>query len=112
MLLGIDHIVIACRNPDAAADLITAEVGLAAGGGGRHPRYGTFNRLIWLGDSYLELMGVDDADLARRRGIGAGTLELLDRGEEGFASFAIASDDLRVDVATLRAAGAPYEDAQ
>src|SRR5207253_2293658 len=68
MLLGIDHIVIACRSPDDAAEEITQRVGLEAGGGGRHPRYGTYNRLVWLGDSYLELMGVEDSDLARVRG--------------------------------------------
>jgi hypothetical protein len=110
MLLGIDHIVIACHDPDAAADLITAEVGLMAGGGGRHPRFGTFNRLIWLGDAYLELMGVSDPVLARGRGIGAATLELLEQGREGVASFAIASDRLTADIATLQAAGAPYDD--
>ena len=40
-------------------------VGLAPGGGGRHPRSGTFNRLVWLGDTYLELMGVSDPELWR-----------------------------------------------
>jgi hypothetical protein len=110
MLLGIDHIVIAVHDPDAAADRITDEVGLAAGGGGRHPRFGTFNRLIWLGDSYLELMGVSDPELARGRSVGAAALQLLESGEEGFASFAIASDSLHHDVARLRELGAPFED--
>jgi hypothetical protein len=110
MLLGIDHVVIACRDPDDAAEQITERVGLAAGGGGRHPRFGTFNRLVWLGDSYLELMGVADPRLARGRGVGAAALALLGRGEEGFASFAIASDSLARDVAALRRIGSPYED--
>jgi len=110
MLLGIDHIVIACADPDAAADEIGRRVGLEPGGGGRHPRFGTFNRLVWLGDSYLELMGVDDPDLARGRGIGAATVALLEAGQQGFASFAVASDDLAGDVARLRSGGAPYED--
>jgi len=112
MLLGIDHIVIAVRDPDRAAELITAEVGLEAGGGGRHPRSGTFNRLIWLGDAYLELMGVSDPDLARGQGVGAVTLQLLEHGREGFASFAIASDALAADLQTLRSHGAPYRDAR
>jgi hypothetical protein len=110
MLLGIDHIVIAVRDPDAAAERITAEVGLAADGGGRHPGRGTFNRLIWLGDSYLELMGIDDPVLARGRGIGAGALALLERGEEGVSSFAIATDDIAADVRALRRHGSPYAD--
>lgn len=112
MLLGIDHIVIACHDPDAAAALIASEAGLTAGGGGRHPRFGTFNRLIWLGDAYLELMGVEDTELARGRGIGAATLALLEQGAEGFASFAVASDALGRDVAAFRAAGAPYAQAK
>jgi hypothetical protein len=110
MLLGIDHIVIAVRDPDRAAELITAEVGLEAGGGGRHPRSGTFNRLIWLGDAYLELMGVSDPELARGQGVGAATLKLLEHEREGFAAFAIASDALAADLQTLRSQGAPYRD--
>ena len=30
------------------------------GGGGRHEALGTYNRLLWLGDTYLELIGVFD----------------------------------------------------
>lgn len=112
MLLGIDHIVLAVRDPDAAAELIAAEVGLAAGGGGRHPRFGTFNRLIWLGDSYIELMGVSDPVLARGRSTGAAAVDILDRGDEGFASFAVASDSLAADVARLRRGGATWDDPQ
>jgi catechol 2,3-dioxygenase-like lactoylglutathione lyase family enzyme len=109
MLLGIDHIVIACRDPDAAAELLRAEVGLEPGGGGRHERNGTFNRLVWLGDSYLELMGVFDAGLAGQRSIGASALAILQAGTEGFASFAIATDDIRSDVAALQALGSSLE---
>jgi catechol 2,3-dioxygenase-like lactoylglutathione lyase family enzyme len=110
MLLGIDHLVIACRDPDASIDRLAGELGLEPGGGGRHERYGTFNRLIFLGDAYLELMGVFDSDLARARGIGAATEALLEAGAEGLASFAIATDDIDGDVARLRRLGAPYDD--
>jgi hypothetical protein len=110
VILGIDHIVLACRDPDIAAELIGSEVGLTAGGGGRHERYGTFNRLIWLGDAYLELMGVFDPGLARGRSVGARTVALLDAGREGVASFAIATDNIRADVAAMQAVGAPYEE--
>jgi len=109
MLLGIDHIVIACGDPDVAAELLRDEVGLEAGGGGRHERNGTFNRLVWFGDSYLELMGIFDAALAGTRAIGAATLALLEAGHEGFASFAVATDDIRDDVAALRALGSRIE---
>lgn len=109
MLLGIDHIVIACRDPDQAAAQLTGLAGLEASPGGRHPRWGTFNRLVWLGDSYLELMGVEDPALAMGREIGAATARLLAAGREGVASFSLASDDLAGDVARLRGAGSQYE---
>ena len=70
MLLGIDHLVIAVRDPDAAAAALERDLGLAFTGGGRHEAWGTFNRLAFLGDTYLELIGVFDrgARGARRRG--------------------------------------------
>jgi hypothetical protein len=101
VLLGIDHIVLACTDPDTAAERIRREMGLAPGGGGRHERFGTFNRLVWLGDSYVELMGVFDPALARGRSIGAKTLALLEMGRQGVASFAVATDDIRADVAVV-----------
>jgi len=112
MLLGIDHVVIAVRDPDASAARLTEEVGLAAGGGGRHAGRGTFNRLVWLGDAYLELIGVEDAEAARAWGVGGGASALLEHGEEGVTAFAIATDDIAADVATLRAGGSPFRTPQ
>ena len=52
----------------------SGELGIAFTGGGRHEAWGTFNRLAFLGDTYLELIGVFDRALARLRdGIGGGT---------------------------------------
>ena len=65
---------------------------------------GTFNRLVWLGDTYIELIGVFDRDLAAASWVGAPTLRALDTGG-GLATWAMASDDLDADVARLRAAG-------
>ena len=104
MFLGIDHLVIAVADPDLAAVELEARLGLPSGGGGRHDRLGTFNRLVWLGDTYLELIGVFDASLARTSWIGAPTLQALDAGG-GLATWAIASDAVDHDVAALRARG-------
>ena len=104
MLLGIDHLVIAVADPDAASAELEAKLGLAPGGGGRHDRLGTFNRLVWLGDSYLELIGVFDRGSAASSWIGAPTLRALEAGG-GLATWAIASDDLAADVAGLRDRG-------
>ncbi len=108
MLTGIDHLVVACVDPDAAAAELEAVLGLHAGGGGRHETLGTFNRLVWLGDSYLELIGVFDEELAASSWVGRPTLRTLRQGS-GLATYALASDDLAADVARLRATGALLE---
>jgi len=104
VFLGIDHLVIVVADPDEAAAQLDRELGLAATGGGRHDALGTFNRLIWLGDSYVELVGVFDRALAAKSWLGAPTLRSLDVGG-GLATWAIATDDLDHDVAGLREAG-------
>jgi hypothetical protein len=93
VLLGIDHLVIAVDDPDAAAAVLEAELGIEASDGGRHEALGTFNRLVWLGDSYLELVGVFDRRLAERGWLGRPVLDALERGG-GLATWAIAVDDL------------------
>jgi hypothetical protein len=93
MLLGIDHLVLAVEDPDSAAATLETDLGLQAAGGGRHDSLGTFNRLIWLGDSYIELAGVFDRALAERNWFGRTMLEALARGG-GLATWAIAVDGL------------------
>jgi len=94
MLLGIDHVVLACRDPDAAAAMLETRLGLAASEGGRHEGLGTENRLVWLGDAYLELVGVFDSDQAQSSWLGRPVLALLDAGDGGLVSWAVAIDDL------------------
>ncbi len=86
MLLGIDHLVIAVRDPDVAATTMEADLGLAVTGGGRHEHAGTFNRLAFLGDTYLELIGVFDHSLAASStafAVARATLGVLDDGRRG-----------------------------
>lgn len=108
MLLGIDHLVIATADPDAAAVELEAALGLSPGGGGRHEGLGTYNRLVWLGDTYFELIGVDDPERARASWVGAPTIRALARGG-GLATWAVASDGLPADLERLRAQGASWE---
>jgi glyoxalase-like protein len=104
MLLGIDHLVIAVEDPDEAALELQDGLGLTPGGGGRHERLGTFNRLVWLGDSYLELIAVFDAELAADSWVGAPTVRALEGGG-GLATWAIATDAIVPEVGRLRASG-------
>ena len=93
MISGIDHLVIAVDDPDEVAASLEDGLGLGAGDGGRHDALGTFNRLVWLGDSYLELIGVFDRDRAAESWIGRPVLASLAAGG-GLATWAIAVDDL------------------
>lgn len=105
MLLGIDHLVLAVTDPDAAAAELARALGLAFTGSGRHPGAGTANRFAFFGDSYLELIGIWDRGLAAANPIGAAALAQLDAAGGGLATFAVASDDIGGDVAGLRAKG-------
>ena len=101
MLLGIDHVVIAVLDPDAAVGQLGEALHLEPGSGGRHERLGTFNRLLWLGDTFIELIGVFDRGLAIESWIGAPTVRALDLGG-GLATWAVATDDIGAAVRARR----------
>ena len=56
--------LIAVTDLRAAAWELQARCGLASVEGGRHPDWGTANRIVPLGDSYLELVAVVDQQAA------------------------------------------------
>lgn len=102
MIQGIDHLVIVCADPDAAAADLESALGLVATGGGRHAGMGTFNRIAWLADgSYLELIGIDDRDAARSSPVGAAALATLEASGEGLATWALRTDDVELAVGSL-----------
>src|SRR5918994_6149300 len=64
--LELDHVLIAVVDLAEAARAIEARHGLASLEGGRHPSWGTANRIVPLGGAYLELVAiVDEAEAAR-----------------------------------------------
>jgi len=112
-ILGIDHLVIAVGDPDAAAASLEQSLGLSFTGGGRHESAGTWNRLAFLGDTYLELIGVFDRALVQanpRFAVGQAALAVLDAGGEGLATWSVAVDDCAVEVARLRHQGSGIGD--
>lgn len=98
----IDHIVIAVRELDEAADLYR-KLGFQVGARNRHP-WGTENRLIQFGSSFIELITVGaDARLIephqpRRFSFGAFVRDYL-REREGLAMLVLSSEDARSDAA-------------
>ncbi|MFL5644986.1 MAG: VOC family protein [Chloroflexota bacterium] len=68
--LAIDHVLIPVDDLPAAAEIVRARHGLTSIAGGRHPGWGTENRIIPLGDTYLELIAVVDPEVAAMSAFG------------------------------------------
>jgi hypothetical protein len=96
MLTAIDHIIIGVHDLEEAALVFSEKLGLAVSGGGKHPTGGTANRIIVIGDTYIELIAVDARAEAQQS-----MLERLDMGE-GYLNFALASNDLQADSTAIR----------
>ena len=75
--MDLDHVILAVRDLDVAAGYLEREHGLTSYFGGTHPDWGTANRIVPLGTSYLELLAVVDdrtavaSDVGRWVGEGA-----------------------------------------
>jgi len=67
----LDHVLIAVADLEDAAREIEARYGLASVEGGRHPGWGTANRIVPLGDTYIELVAVVDQAEAARSSFGS-----------------------------------------
>ena len=63
--LELDHVLLAAVDLDEASHVLEARHSLTVVGGGRHPGWGTANRIVPLGDAYLELVAAaDEAEAA------------------------------------------------
>jgi catechol 2,3-dioxygenase-like lactoylglutathione lyase family enzyme len=101
MLTAIDHIIIGVNNLDQAATLFSQKLGLAVSGGGIHPTGGTANRIIVIGDTYLELIAIHVPEEAQE--------SMLDRLaiHEGYLNFVLASNDIEEDGQAIANRGIP-----
>jgi Glyoxalase-like domain len=54
----IDHVLMAVVDLNAAGERFEVMYGLVSVEGGRHPGWGTANRVVPLGENYLELVAV------------------------------------------------------
>ena len=61
MMLAIDHIAVSAATLEDGSEWVEMALGVPLTGGGKHPHMGTHNRLLSLGDLYLEVIAVDPA---------------------------------------------------
>lgn len=64
MLLRFDHLAVSARNLAEGVAAVEAALGVALSGGGQHPHMATHNRLLGLGDLYLEVIAADPGQVA------------------------------------------------
>jgi hypothetical protein len=86
----IDHVILATVDLDSAAERLLAEHGLASIPGGEHAGFGTANRIVPLGEDYIELMGFADPELARQNPLG----QRLAERDGGWLGWCVRTDDV------------------
>ena len=69
-MLTIDHVILPVADLAQAAAEMDTRYGLASIEGGSHPAWGTVNRIVPLGDAYVELVTVIDPEAAAQAAFG------------------------------------------
>ena len=87
--LRVDHVVYGVSDLDDAGERLARELGLASVPGGVHPGLGTANRLVGLGDSYMELLAGPPVDA------------LLARGPDRLLGWMVRTDDIEAEAIRL-----------
>jgi glyoxalase-like protein len=91
--MQIDHVVYGVQELEAAAARMKRDFGLGSVPGGRHPGWGTGNRIVPLGASYVELLAAVDPVEAGRSDLGQALLEAVAEGDR-FLGWCVATEDV------------------
>lgn len=92
MPLVVDHVIVCVANLEEEARRFEREHGVASIEGGRHQGHGTANRLIPLGDNYIELLAVVAPKEAKTSVLG--TWAMHRAAAPGAAAVCLRTDDL------------------
>ena len=108
--MRLDHVIYGTQDLDAA-EARMRELGLEVRRGGVHEGQGTHNRIVPLGETYLELMAIDERDMAAAHPFCSRVLAAIERGDS-LIGWAVRVDDveavaarLKTRVSTIRRAG-------
>jgi catechol 2,3-dioxygenase-like lactoylglutathione lyase family enzyme len=104
---GLDHIVHAARDLDAAAEFYR-RIGFTVGARNRHP-WGTHNRIVQLGNAYIELLEVAEPEKIPSHGrrsfsFGAFNRDFL-TAREGLSMLILGSSNAAADARAFEAVG-------
>jgi Glyoxalase-like domain len=91
--LWVDHVICAVGDLDAAAARFWEEFGLRSVAGGVHQGWGTANRIVPLGQEYVELVTVVDREQAAASDFGRVVLDAVANGQQ-LLGWVVATDDL------------------
>ena len=97
----LDHVLIAVADLVMAGQELEERHGLSSAEGGRHPSWGTANRIVPLGDTYLELVAVVDRAEAERAPFGRLVGSAVGENPTPFA-WCVRTNDLDAVAARLR----------
>lgn len=92
----LDHVIFAVDDLDVAAKALLDDHGLSSVPGGRHLRWGTANRIVPLGESYLEIVAVVDPEATVTSSFGRWVMA-ASPGAAGFRplGWAVRTDELQ-----------------
>lgn len=91
--LRIDHVIFGTSDIDKTARELEERHGLGSVEGGKHEGRGTGNRIVPLGSSYLELMGVVDREEAATHPFGRWFTSQIANGDR-FVMWCVGTDDI------------------
>jgi hypothetical protein len=92
VVLGLSQVIFGVRDLEAATERFRA-LGFEVLDGGLHPGVGTANRVIPLGEEYLELLGVVAPEEARASEYGRALLRATERGDR-IVRWSLRTDDI------------------
>ena len=99
-MYAIDHVVLAVADLEGTGERLRREHGLASAPGGVHPRWGTENRIVPLGQDYVELIAVVDPAVGRATALGRALLALTEDGRDQW--FAVCVSDTGIEATATR----------
>ena len=99
--LAIDHVILATADMAATAARLQRDHGVASLPGGRHEGHGTGNRIVPLGDAYIEIMGIVDEAEAAASPMGGWLREQTAQGDR-LAALCLRTDGPGLDATATR----------